>query len=255
MEKEYKKNFIANFIVRFDFETYSDTFDMDKILKIFKKTYPLVIKNNIQDHQIVIDKNSDKGTPRIEPTNMIHEISMSNSEQTTRIKISNLAFVYETTRYTKFSKIKEELIDVLNVLEKEVEIKNYARFGIRYINLIKLPCKSKSELLNWDKYINEKLLQSQNLFNDKNEILQSIQINNIKSNFNEEIIYTIQTGIPNRNFPASLMEKNYLIDIDGYSKSLMQKEDVIALFDDVHNEQKIIFENCIKDELRRYMDE
>ena len=61
--------------------------------------------------------------------------------------------------------------------------------------------------------------------------------------------------MPNQNFPASLMEKNFLIDIDGYSKVLMEKNEIIEMFDDIHNEEDEIFETCIKDELRRIMNE
>ena len=85
--------------------------------------------------------------------------------------------------------------------------------------------------------------------------MQLIHIHNIKSSFNDDIIYTVQSGMPNQNFPASLMEKNFLIDIDGYSKVLMEKNEIIEMFDDIHNEEDEIFETCIKDELRRIMNE
>lgn len=254
MEKEYKRNFITNFIVRFDFDTYRESFDMDKISALFKNNYPLVTKNDIQDHQIVVNQNLGGATPRIEPTKTIHEVIMASPEQNTRIIVSNLAFVYESEKYTKFSRIKNEVVSVLSILEKEMQVRSYARFGIRYINLIKLPCKSKEDLLKWDGYINPELLQGRSIFGD-GDLLQTIQVNNVASSRNDGIIYTIQTGIPNRNFPATLMEKNFLIDIDGFSKSLMEKDDIIDVFDDIHHEQKTIFENCIGDGLRSYMNE
>ena len=150
--------------------------------------------------------------------------------------------------------IKQIISPILDFLETDNQVKRYKRFGIRYINLINLPCKNKKELLDWNDYINEELLSSNNIFGKK-ELLQLIHIHNIKSSFNDDIIYTVQSGMPNQNFPASLMEKNFLIDIDGYSKVLMEKNEIIEMFDDIHNEEDEIFETCIKDELRRIMNE
>lgn len=254
MKKEYKKNFISNFIIRFDFDKYSEI-DVDEIASLFEKKYPINEKKNIQDHQIIIDQNESlNAKPRIEPTNLIHEITLLNGEQTERINISNLFFSYETVSYITFEKIKEKIFPILEYLDNNYQIKKYQRFGIRYINLITLPCRNKNELYNWSNYINDELLKAKNVFAE-NELLQTIQINNIKSKSNEDILYTIQTGIPNRNFPASLMEKTFLIDIDGCSKILMDKSDIVELFDVVHQEEKEIFEICIKDELRGVMNE
>ena len=140
------------------------------------------------------------------------------------------------------------------LIESNNQIKKYTRFGIRYINLINLPCKNKNELLDWNKFINNKLLNSNDIFGNK-ALLQLIQIHNIKSAFNDDIIYTVQSGIPNQNFPAALMEKTYLIDIDGYSKVLMEKDEIVDMFDKIHDEEVEIFETCITNELRSMMNE
>ena len=255
MKKRYKRNFIANFIIRFDFEKYNEI-DVEKIAEKFREEVPIIEKKNIQDHQIVIDGAGENkiGAPRIETTNLIHEISMINSKQDQRVKISDMFFTYETTNYKTFDDIKKIISPILDFLETDNQVKRYKRFGIRYINLINLPCKNKKELLDWNDYINEELLSSNNIFGKK-ELLQLIHIHNIKSSFNDDIIYTVQSGMPNQNFPASLMEKNFLIDIDGYSKVLMEKNEIIEMFDDIHNEEDEIFETCIKDELRRIMNE
>ncbi len=252
---KYKKNFIANFIIRFDFEKFNEI-DVKKIVENYEKDFPIIENKNTQEHQIIMEDSSDNkiGAPKLELTNLVHEISMMNSNQDERIKISSKFFSYESTNYKTFDNVKKLICPMLDYLESSYQIKRYKRFGIRYINLINLPCTNKKNLFDWNNFINEKLLSTRDLFSD-NELLQFIQIHNIKSSFNEDIIYTIQSGIPNQNFPASLMEKTFLIDIDGYSKVLMEKEEIVSLFDEIHKEENFIFESCIKEDLRSLMNE
>ena len=61
------------------------------------------------------------------------------------------------------------------------------------------------------------------LFNNnfiKNEnILQQLQTIEFKLDTDNDLLCRLQYGIPNRNMPADLMEKIFLIDIDGFTNS------------------------------------
>lgn len=97
------------------------------------------------------------------------------------------------------------------------------------------------------------------LFNNnfiKNEnILQQLQTIEFKLDTDNDLLCRLQYGIPNRNMPADLMEKIFLIDIDGFTNSMVEQEDVIKVLDTIHEKNIAIFENCIDDELRREMAE
>ena len=92
------------------------------------------------------------GAPKLELTNLVHEISMMNSNQDERIKISSKFFSYESTNYKTFDNVKKLICPMLDYLESSYQIKRYKRFGIRYINLINLPCTNKKNLFDWNCY-------------------------------------------------------------------------------------------------------
>ena len=255
MSKKYKNNFINSFIVRFDFNSFYKDVNTDKIRKALQKEFPIVEGKTIQGHQIIMENNINIA-PTIQPTNVINESTLISADSKTRIVLSNLAFVYETQDYTTFDEIKEKIISILKILEIENQIKNFNRVGVRYVNLIKLPCKKVEDLFDWKGYIDDKLLGNHNLFSDdQKNLLQLVNVFNLKSSSGEEVIYTVQTGLLNQNFPASMMEKLFLIDIDGYTKSMVEKDEIINLFDIIHEEENEIFEKCIGPKLRGLMNE
>ena len=49
--------------------------------------------------------------------------------------------------------------------------------------------------------------------------------------------------------PADLMEKIFLIDIDGFTNYMIELEDVLNVLDIIHEKNIEIFENCIEDKL------
>ena len=53
--------------------------------------------------------------------------------------------------------------------------------------------------------------------------------------------------------PADLMEKIFLIDIDGFTNSMVEQEDIEKILETIHEKSISIFENCIDDKLRNEM--
>lgn len=65
-------------------------------------------------------------------------------------------------------------------------------------------------------------------------MLQEIKSIDFKLDSDDNLLCRLQTEIPNRNMPADLMEKIYLIDIDGYTNSLVEQEDAISILTEIH---------------------
>ena len=254
MGKIYKKNYISNFLIRLDLDTKLDEGNYDKILKLLTSDYPINEKIDIQNRNIIINKDSDTPEPVLsEPEIKVRNI-LYNSERNERITINSDSILYETLKYTSYSKVKPILEKIILSLKDDYGIKNFNRIGLRYVNLIKKPAKEKKDIFDWAGYINSNLLFSNDFIKNEN-ILQQLQTIEFKLDTDNDLLCRLQYGIPNRNMPADLMEKIFLIDIDGFTNSMVEQEDVIKILDTIHEKNIAIFENCIDDELRREMDE
>jgi len=253
-EKVYKKNYISNFIIRFDLDTKLDEGNYDKILELLTSDYPINEKIDVQNRSIIIDKESENPQPILSDPEIEIRNILYNTERNERITISSNSILYETLKYISFSKIKPTLEKIIISLKENYGIKCFNRIGLRYVNLIKKPLKEKKDIFNWEGYINSKLLFA-NDFIDIGDILQQIHTIEFKLDSGKDLQCRLQFGIPNRNMPADLMEKIYLIDIDGFTNSMVDQDDVIEVLDTIHEKNIEVFEKCIEDELRREMDE
>lgn len=253
-DKVYKKNYISNFIIRFDLENKLDEGNYEGILKLLNNDYPINEKVDIQNRSIIIKNNSGVNEPVLsEPEIKVRNI-LYNSERNERITINSDSILYETLNYISFSKVKPILEKIITSLKEDYGIKEFKRIGLRYVNLIKKPAKEKKDIFEWGGYINSSLLFS-NDFISKENILQEIQTIEFKLEPENDLLCRLQFGIPNRNMPADLSEKMFLIDIDGFTNSMVEQEDALDILDTIHEKNIEIFEKCIDDKLRREMDE
>ena len=255
MSKKYKNNYISNFLIRLDLETKLSEGEYDKLLSLLTKDFPINEKRDIQNRNIVINTD-DKNNPEpmlSEPELKVQNI-LYNTERTERVTINSDSVLYESLKYTSFTIIKPILEKIIDCLNKEYGIKNFNRIGLRYVNLIKLPIKDRNQIFDWNGYINKKILFDTSFIDNKN-LLQEIKSIDFKLDSDNNLLCRLQTGIPNRNMPADLMEKIYLIDIDGYTNSLVEQEDAINILTEIHDKNIEVFEKCIDDKLRGDMDE
>lgn len=255
MSKEYKRNYISNFLIRLDLETNLEEGNYEKLISILNENFPLKEKHDIENRKITIDtkdKNNPKpilSSPEIKIQNILY-----NTSKNERITINSDSIIYESLNYKSYSIVKPILEKIINSLNKDYGIKNFNRIGLRYVNMIKFPVKSRDEIFNWNGYINEKIIFNNGFVDNKN-LLQEVKTIDFKLDEENELLCRLQTGIPNRNMPANLMEKIYLIDIDGYTNSMVEQESAIQILDTIHDKNIEIFEKCIGDNLRRDMDE
>ena len=255
MSIEYKKNYIKNFLVRFDLETKLNEGEYDKIQNILRDKFPIKETKNIENRELIInteDKNNPK--PILSEPNLKVQSVLYNAEKNERISINSDSIIYESLQYKSFSNIKPILENIIDCLNKEYGIKNFNRIGLRYVNLIKIPIKEKKDIFNWRGYINSQFLSNNNFINDNN-LLQEIKTIDFNLDKEKDLLCRLQIGIPNRNMPADLVEKLYIIDIDGYTNSLVEQEDAIDILKLIHDKNVEIFEKCIDDKLRSDMNE
>ena len=76
----------------------------------------------------------------------------------------------------------------------------------------------------------------------------------IDSISNSNIFYTVQYGLYNSRKPGPILDKQYIIDIDGHTKTVEDAEDIKEKIDVIHTEIEQIFESIIDNKLREDME-
>lgn len=252
MGKSYKKDYITNFIIRFDYNDIKEEI-LEDLQKIFESKYKFIINETkmVETGKIKVD--FEKKQSEIKSEGIKKEFSLFNVERTERLKFSSDMFIYETIKYTGYDSIKGIIKEFIDIINKNGKEELFNRMGMRYINNIELPYEKKEEIFDWGDYINEKIWNN-NQFIDNSNLLQKITVQEFKSgNKDSNIIFRLQTGIPNPNKPAEIIKKNFLIDIDGFTMNVEKMINAFSKLQEIHDELSNIFDNCIEEKLIKIM--
>lgn len=252
MEKSYKKNFITNFIIRFDYKPISDSV-LEELQQTFEKQYKFVINETkmVETGKIKVDFKMKES--EYESDGIKKEYQLFNIERTERLKFSKDMFVYETIDYTSYDQIKNKIKEFIDIASKNENEENFNRIGMRYINNIELPFSKREEILDWKDYINKKIWNNDQFVEIKT-VIQNITVQEFKSkNEDDNVYFRLQTGLPNPNKPAEIICKKFLIDIDGYTMNVEKMSNALNKLQCIHDELTEIFDNCIERGLKSIM--
>ena len=255
---KYKKNYIENFIFRIDFKnrkTEEIKTLVENLKEVFKDNLNILQTRNIMNNTIEI--NDENQRPQIASSEKDIEYRLINNEENEFIVISKGYICYETKNYEFFEPVKEKINLIIDSLIEILKIDTFTRVGMRFINDIILPSEKQEEVYDWNGYINNNILTSLKFFKEKinKNVLQSMHVIDIDSSVNSNIYYTIQHGLYNSRKPGPVLDKQYIIDIDGHTKSVEESEEIKEKIDKIHSEIEEIFENIIDEKLRKNMGE
>lgn len=242
---KYKKNFLEEVIFRIDFSpiliisSKQPSLFQDKI----RVDFPGFKKNTIIELTTTF-----KDALRQDEQRTMPEWNFRNKEGDSVIKLNQNVLVMVVNRYSNFENYKSSIINVFNSFEQTYKNININRFGLRYKNIIKLKDGNPVE---WNKLINETLIkQLDSKFIGKDEISRAMsQIGLNKDDCNVIINY----GIWNKEYPAKVSRKEYILDYDCYTTNCeeLNVEETLITF---NTEIKKLFEYSIKDKLREIME-
>ena len=238
----YKKNFITEAIAKVEFlnpiieldQTLPKEFS-DSIVNLFPiAELKEISNNNVTITNSGVQNNIDKGI----------EWSFWNKDRSKRISLSKNVLLLVQNRYASYDNFADEFLTAFNALCSIYKDLIFRRFGLRYVNNIKL---AESETLNWDNYINDKLTASINIPDDSSHISRTFH--NLEMNY-ENFNLRFNFGIHNPDYPAIIKQKVFILDMDAYHNGLQNKEDVISSLPEFHSKIQELFEFSIKDGLR-----
>lgn len=155
--------------------------------------------------------------------------------------------VLEDLKYTSLSPYLDRIDTAVKAFEKAYHDIVYTRIGLRYINRIQFP---DGDPLDWSQFIADSLTCPISEFiGDKRELSRAMSQYVINKG---EWSVLFNFGIFNREYPAKISRKEYILDYDCFSTDVNQSEMVQQLkrFNLTILE---LFEHSIKDVLRQKM--
>lgn len=248
-KKKYRKNFLTNVICRLDFRS------IDKIDKSFFEDFRAVIKSDFPKIQEQKRQGFTATFQPDKPSKIIHsnlpEIPvfkyMDDSCENVII-LSNDHLSIESTNYIDFKTFKKTIELALGALIDIVNEPDFTRLGLRSINQIVL---EKGNPFVWKGYLDPSFTSVVDRFigKDKENIARAmsqiiLNYDDYKVNFN--------FGMHNSEFPAKISRKEFILDFDFYTE-FVERDGIYDLLKMFNKESAIMFENCIRQNLRKHM--
>ena len=240
---KYKKKFLSNVLVRIDFSPILILKDELKaeFQESIRKQFPIFETQRKIEHFIDIKENL------IEEKPFTQWILISN-DLDRKIFITFNSAVVEFYNYSNFEEFNEIVLSVMQNLVKFYGQLNIKRFGLRYINKIKLP---SGDPYKWSEFIEQPLTYSlDNFIKNKNELSRSMN----QMIFNKiDHLLQFTYGIFNDEFPSKISRKEYILDFDCYSKEV-EESDIKRKIKNFHDDILELFDNSITKKLKEIME-
>ncbi len=252
MTNLYPKNFLNQVIIRIDFSNPIEELRSEipkklntKALKFFPILEP---RDAYLGHlSLEITAKDSEDVPQFEKKKMKDWIYFGKDrEKELHINVDALFIVY--TKYESYKQLHDDFIAISEPLFSEFETFGIKRIGLRYINIISL---SEANPTNWKKYLNKNLLCTFNLCDNQKIISRAFHVLELKI---EDIQLRFQYGMHNRDYPAIIRKKEFVLDFDAYFEGLIQNpSEINSYLEKCRKPIKKLFEGCILDPLRDRM--
>jgi uncharacterized protein (TIGR04255 family) len=157
------------------------------------------------------------------------------------------SLVLESTVYKNYSAFSEVIKTVLDAFYATCGEVNIGRTGLRYINEIVIP--EDENYLEWKGYISPSIVSILDFKPDDTTLKRSL--NTAEYSVDPETTINLRTGIFNSTYPANLVRKEFVIDIDCYSNRSIKDEK--SLLEEAKRYNEILtdtFESLIENGLR-----
>lgn len=245
MSAPYKRNFIKQVIFRIDFDKITL---QDKHIKEFSKLIKSLFPSSPDCREIFTQEltASSKGVENGQLTKCNVWI-YKNDYRTLEIQEDHIAMLYD--KYKHFEPFSDDAKVVLMALKKIFpSIENVKRVGLRYLNEISL---REGNPLIWTGYLNPSLLSSLVVDSDDSpHLIRSLTRNSYRF---EDDNMTITFGIPNKDFPATISRKEFLLDLDCFISSVLDIDNIEKKLIDFNNRLSDKFKKSIGNKLKLLM--
>lgn len=244
---KYRHNFVTNAICRLDFRSGPDLNRdlLNRFRDAVKVEFPEVKEQTIKALEARFENGVLLQPSQLPDKQIFHYIDAKAENQIT-LAPDNLTI--ESLKYVNFREFRRIIELALDNFKNLAENPDFTRLGLRYINQIII---SKGNPLAWTKYVNSAFVSVIERFFEKSPNLARA-MSQVVLNYDEYKL-NFNYGIHNSEFPAKISRKEFILDFDYYTE-YVEEDNILPLLTKFNIESAIMFEKCIKDDLRNHME-
>lgn len=242
----YQKSFLKQVIAKIDFASPIAQLEKgvpNKLINTIVKNFPIVEPQDVLMQELALDGNSLKHSQR--STKQWNYFGKDRGKQ---LALSSQSVFVLYTAYNNYEETKEQFGAVIDALAKAFPETKAARFGLRYVNQIDLPL---ADATAWGDYIDSKLLNGRDFFDENEAITRLITITELKYG---DMGVLFQFGMPNPDYPAPVKRPLFVLDLDASISQAHDLVEAMGYMDEAHGRIQAIFERSITKDLREKMD-
>lgn len=251
MAKKYKKNYLDDVIIRIDFEKITDISKIETYLEKLDKTlFPFKTETESFGGTIKIDIEKEKVE---QSKNKLPTWEYLDAYKNKKVTITPVfvAIEYLNRSYTNSKELILDCEKIILSFIKDLSISSLNRIGLRYINRFDLDVDVLGSI-KWDNFFSKNLVGSI-IFGNKLGYPLVRSMDNLHLRKDDHDI-VIRYGIWNRDFPSENTRKEFVLDIDIFSKLPLEKiEDVEEIIKQYNQETENIFEEAIGVEIKKLL--
>ena len=244
----YERDFLSRVILRADFNAspIALTSEQSEFTRKVADRFPVAISNPVRDVMFNITEiggdivNKDRGHQ------WTHRMSADGTIVIT-LEADYVSLEYGPADYKGYSQIAEDFAYVADALSESFGIPEFSRIGLRYINEIRLPGRA----LEWDGVIVPGLIANTLHRVIPDGRLQRSMHQLCELHGDDQVLLT--HGLFNPDFPAPLVQKHYIIDIDCSRNGQISAGDGKVVVKRLNTLAAATFEGCIDEQLRKEM--
>lgn len=209
-ERTLQKNKISQFILRIDL-TPDSSIDFGNLAEILKNDY------GSMKTELKVNFNVNVQTVEVKREQYLTYLLGETPGVTLKLDSFEKAIILMSVQYSDNSIYKDRLAHIISCITEQNPDEKSQRIGLRYIN--KFDCPKKTDI---SKVLNASESKSIKDSLNNEGIARTMIVHEYQS---ASHMRRVQCGIPNRFYPSIISNYEVVLDIDVYSKGVMNIED------------------------------
>lgn len=252
MSKKYKRNYLDSVILRVDFDRIGDNRRLTNFLKLrIDPLYPYKEEKHGFSGSIKIDITKDKVEKSKKEEVTIWSYLDAYKNKRVEIAHNFIAIEYLNRSYTDSKELLKDCEDVLATFIDELSVSKINRLGLRYINRFDFDVDI-SEMVDWSKFFAKDLVGNVSFAKKlKYPIIRAMS--NLHYRISDHDVL-VRSGLWNQDFPSENMRKEFIVDIDTFSRFVIDDPSRInSIVKEYNKDVEKIFEKIIGAESKKLL--
>jgi uncharacterized protein (TIGR04255 family) len=241
----YKKPFLKEVIVRFDFPSPITELEKqlpDKISNCVRERFPIFEPQKTQAQELLFSGADFQATSKESMAWTFH-----GKEREKTLIITPTSFVITVKKYKTYESLQKDMLESAKSFFDFFPDTRSSRVGLRYVNILAI---ESGNPLAWADYVDQRFLDIIDFHEKKEHLSRALHL--LEYNFDGQVL-KYQLGIANPDYPAIIRRKEFVLDLDSYCYGAFDLREIMSLLDKAHERIQDFFEKSITDTTREIM--